>query len=407
MRLPFGFVLSASPWAAFQWPVSPSRGTGFFARLRRRLNRLAACMPRLFLLFFSADRSERGSLGSGPAAGSRRPVGGGAKPCLLVDRHGRRLTTLRVSLTSRCNLRCRYCVPAGELPQAEEGEDLNFEERLRVVRLLVRLGIRRIKLTGGEPLLDPQVLPFVAACRSLAGVEELSMTTNGLRLAPLARALAEAGLSRVTVSLDSLRADVFRDLTRGGRLDWVWQGLEAAEKAGLKPIKINCVPLREWNAHEVVELAALSLTRPWQIRFIEYMPMVEGTGLGPLDGVPTPELKARLEAAFGPLEALEATPAGPARVWRIPGARGSLGFISAVSDKFCETCDRLRLASDGFLRLCLSQPAGIALKPLLRRGADEQELFRAVLDAVWDKPEGHDFFGKKTDPSIRMSRIGG
>ena len=209
--------------------------------------------------------------------------------------------------------------------------------------------------------------------KSFPGIEELSMTTNALLLGRIAADLAEAGLDRVNISIDTLDPDRFKAMTRGGRLDLVWQGIEAADAAGLRPIKLNAVVVRDQNDHEVGDLAALTLDRAWQVRFLEIMPL-EGVGDVHDEGLVTSEeTQARLEARFGPLEPVETDPADPARLWRIPGAAGTIGFISPVSAPFCAACNRVRLTADGKLRLCLLRPDEVDLRDVMRAGADDDD----------------------------------
>jgi cyclic pyranopterin phosphate synthase len=233
------------------------------------------------------------------------------------------------------------------------------------------------------------------------------MTTNALLLGRLARDLAEAGLDRVNISIDTLDPDRFKLMTRGGRLDLVWQGIEAADAAGLHPIKLNSVVVKGQNDHEVGDLAALTFGRAWQVRFLEIMPM-EGVGeVYDENLVTSEETQARLEARFGPLVPVETDPADPARLWQIPGAAGTIGFISPVSEPFCAACNRVRLTADGKLRLCLLRPDEGDLRDLLRSGADDAELEHAIRAAIWRKPWGHGLAEGERETVRGMSQIGG
>ncbi|MGH2533879.1 MAG: GTP 3',8-cyclase MoaA [Thermomicrobiales bacterium] len=323
------------------------------------------------------------------------------------DAYGRQMTYLRISLTDRCNFRCVYCMPAVGMTFQPRAELLTDEELLRVVGICAGLGFTKLRLTGGEPTVRPHLVDLVRAMKAFPGVEDLSMTTNALLLSRIAGDLKDAGLDRVNVSLDTLDPAKFKLMTRGGRLDLVWAGLEAADAHGLTPIKINAVVLRSHNDHEVGELAALTLDRPWQMRFLEIMPL-EGVGTVHDQGLITSEeTQARLEARFGPLEPIDAPPGDPARLWRIPGAAGTIGFISPVSAPFCAHCNRVRLTADGKLRLCLLRNDEIDLRDLMRAGAGDAELEHQVRRGVWRKPWGHGLAEGDRNIGRGMSQIGG
>ena len=323
----------------------------------------------------------------------------------MQDRFGRTFKTLRVSVTDRCDLRCRYCMPPEGLSWISKENLLTLEERLRVTQLLVRLGIERIKITGGEPLLDPQLAELIKNLASLP-LKDLSLTTNGTHLESMALPLKKAGLKRITVSLDSLDTERFKSMTRGGSLKKVWKGLLAAEDAGLNPLKINCVVLRE-NQEDLIPLARLTFDHPWEIRFIEYMPVTRAVGLSRSESIPPNEVKQIFEQEFGKLEPLSGYPHAPATDFRLPWALGKIGFISSVSESFCSRCDRLRLSADGFLKLCMAHSDGLPLRPLLRAGISDESLTDHILKAVYQKPEGHAFWFKSPEPEEAMSRIGG
>jgi cyclic pyranopterin phosphate synthase len=243
--------------------------------------------------------------------------------------------------------------------------------------------------------------------KSFPGIEELSMTTNALLLGRIAGDLKDAGLDRVNVSIDTLDPAKFKLMTRGGRLDLVWQGIEAADAAGLRPIKLNSVVVRGHNDHEVHEMAALTLERRWQVRFLEIMPM-EGVGMVYDEGLVTSEeTQSHLEKRFGPLEPVETDPADPARLWKIPGAAGTIGFISPVSAPFCAACNRVRLTADGKLRLCLLRPDEVDLRDLMRAGADDAALREALRLGIWRKPWGHGIAEGERNTIRGMSQIGG
>ena len=324
-----------------------------------------------------------------------------------IDAFGRRMNYLRISLTDRCNFRCLYCMPALGMKFQPRAELLTDDELLRAVGLCARIGFTKLRLTGGEPTIRPHLVELVRGMKAFPGIEELSMTTNALLLGRIADDLAAAGLDRVNVSIDTLDPDKFKLMTRGGRLDLVWKGIEAADAAGLGPIKLNTVVLKDQNEHEVGEMAALTLDRPWQVRFLEIMPL-EGVGEVHDEGLVTSEqTQARLEARFGPLEPVAADAADPARLWRIPGAAGTIGFISPVSAPFCEACNRVRLTADGKLRLCLLRPDEVDLRDLMRAGADDDQILDRLLGGVWRKPWGHGLAEGERMTVRGMSQIGG
>jgi len=323
------------------------------------------------------------------------------------DAFGRAMTYLRISLTDRCNFRCVYCMPAIGMRFQARDELLTDEELLRLVGRFALLGVTKLRLTGGEPTIRPHLIELVRGMKAVPGITEVTMTTNGLLLGRLADDLAEAGLDRVNVSLDTLDPATFRLMTRGGRLDLVWQGIEAAEAAGLRPIKLNTVVVRGQNERELTSLAALTLDRPWQVRFLEIMPL-EGVGVIHDEGLVTSEeTQTQLEARFGPLQPIDADPADPARLWRIPGGAGTIGFISPVSAPFCAACNRVRLTADGKLRLCLLRPDEADLRDLMRAGASDAALEAAMRIAIWRKPWGHGLAEGERSTVRGMSQIGG
>lgn len=323
------------------------------------------------------------------------------------DAYGRAMTYLRISLTDRCNFRCLYCMPAVGMKFQPREEHLTDDELLRLVGLFARLGVTKLRLTGGEPTVRPRLVELVQGMKAVPGIEELSMTTNALLLGRLAGPLREAGLDRVNISIDTLDPDKFKLMTRGGRLDLVWTGIETADAVGLLPIKLNSVVIRDQNDHEVIDLARLTVDRKWQVRFLEIMPL-EGVGAVHDQGLVTSEeTQQRLESYFGPLEPVETDPSDPARSWRIKGAAGTVGFISPVSAPFCAACNRVRLTADGKLRLCLLRPDEADLRDLLRAGADDAALERRMRVAVWRKPWGHGLAEGERETIRGMSQIGG
>jgi cyclic pyranopterin phosphate synthase len=310
---------------------------------------------------------------------------------MLRDAFGRQIDYLRVSVTDRCNLRCVYCLPHADVRWQPRADLLTLPELVRTIETAAALGIRRVRLTGGEPLVRPDLPDLVRAVARLPGIDEVSLTTNGMLLERLAAPLAEAGLKRVNVSLDTLDPAKFRRLTRWGDIERVWRGLAAAERHGLTPIKLNTVVVRGLNDDELCDLARLTTTHPWHVRFIELMPVGNGGDWGP--GFP-PEAEryfslGEMLARLAPLGLAPATgPAGngPARSYRLPGAPGTVAFISPLGEHFCAACNRLRLTADGRLRPCLLQAGEVPVREALRAGEGVAAL---IGQAVANKPEGH------------------
>jgi len=321
-----------------------------------------------------------------------------------VDSFGRSIDYLRISVTDRCNLRCIYCMPPEGVPHISHSEILSYEEIRAIVQAAAQLGIRRIRLTGGEPLVRADFPELVKMLSRIDGIIELSLTTNGALLKDYARALKQAGLSRVNVSLDTLEADRFRYVTRLGELEDVLAGIEAAKEAGLHPIKINTVVMRGINDDEIPDFARLTYTEGWHIRFIEIMPFK-----GVAQPVPSVEVQQHV-SSLGRLEpCVSITGNGPASYYGLAGAKGTIGFISPLTEKsFCSRCNRIRLTPDGKLRPCLLGDDEIDLRTPLRNNASMEELKRLVLKAVASKPEHHHLKDTNDRPiERRMSQIGG
>jgi len=326
----------------------------------------------------------------------------------LLDSHDRLITYLRVSVTDRCNLRCVYCMPAEGIPLRRHEDILHYEEIERAVRVAVGMGIRFVRLTGGEPLARKGLADLVAMLRGVPGLQELSMTTNGTLLAGHARTLAEAGLDRVNISLDSLRPERFARITRLGELEDVLIGIQAAEEAGLVPLKLNTVVMRGVNDDEVIELARLTLQHPWHVRFIEPMPLGSHILWEGDRYVPASEVRQRIEAVLGPLAATQGPRGnGPARTYRLQGSLGTVGLITPWSQHFCPSCNRLRLTSDGRLRPCLLSDIEVDLRGPLRRGMGAQELRGLIQRAVELKPMCHHLWETGRWRGRAMSDIGG
>jgi GTP 3',8-cyclase len=324
----------------------------------------------------------------------------------LIDGHGRRISDLRLSVTDRCNFRCQYCMPAEGLPWLERDAVLSFEEIQRVVALLAQMGIRSVRLTGGEPLVRRD-FPRLAAMLSPL-VEDLSVTTNGYLLERDAAALVDAGINRFNVSVDSLQRDRFFAMTRRDALPRVLRGLEAlAAHPEAHPIKVNAVALRGFTEQEVIPFARFAREHPYEVRFIEFMPL-DGDRSWTRDQVlPGDEVRAAIHAVF-PLEAEPREPSATARTYRFADGAGRIGFINPVSDPFCGDCDRIRLTADGKLRTCLFSLNETDLREPLRAGASDAQLEQVVRDAVWRKELKHHVNEPGfIQPARTMSAIGG
>lgn len=320
----------------------------------------------------------------------------------MLDGLQRNIDYLRISVTDRCNLRCVYCMPEDGVAWMPHEDVLRYEEILRLARIFAGLGGRRIKLTGGEPLVRRGLPDLVAGLRAIDGIEEVTLTTNGILLAEQLPELLEAGLGGVNVSLDSVREETFCRLTRREGVERTLAGIDTCLAAGI-PTKINCVPVAA--EEDLLALAELARTRPLPVRFIELMPIGLGKGL-PRRG--EAELRALLEGAFGPLTPYsERLGNGPCRYYTLPGFQGQIGFISAVSHQFCDRCNRVRLTANGFLKTCLQYDRGVWLRPLLA-GSDEA-LTAAVAEAIRQKPAAHQFSQAAVDDGEghMMSQIGG
>jgi GTP 3',8-cyclase len=326
----------------------------------------------------------------------------------LQDSFRRTISYMRISVTDRCNLRCVYCMPPEGVPWMPHSDILTFEEVERVVRATATVGLRKIRITGGEPLVRNDLVKLISRLAAIPGIDDIAMTTNAILMSRFAESLAEAGLRRINVSLDTLRPDRFARITRGGSLDSVLRGIEAAERAGLTPIKINAVVLRGTNDDEVADLARLSLERAWHVRFIEAMPL-EGNLPVEEDGFISADEIVDALKVIGDLAPYEG-PAGngPAQYFRFPGAAGSVGVISPMTHYFCESCNRVRLTADGRLRLCLFANEEIDLRAPLRRGASQEEIVGIFQRAILGKPERHHLSVGQSNCTVKaLSEIGG
>ncbi len=338
-------------------------------------------------------------------------MGEGRRPLpLLVDGHGREHRDLRISLTDHCNLRCTYCMPAEGVPYLPRFSLLNLTELLRVVRIAVDAGITEVRLTGGEPLLRPDIVDIVsgiAAIEGPSGPVEVSMTTNGTGLARLARPLVDAGLARVNISLDTLRPDRFKEMTRRDQFEHTIEGIAAASEAGLSPVKINSVLMRGQNDDEAVDLLAWALERGHELRFIEQLPLDAGHTWTRAGMVTADEVQAALEKEYT-LEALPGRGAAPAERYLVDGGPATVGIIASVTRPFCGSCDRIRLTADGQLRNCLFATTEADLRTPLRTGASDEELAGLIRANLAAKLPGHGINEPGfLQPPRPMSSIGG
>ncbi|MEP6833071.1 MAG: GTP 3',8-cyclase MoaA [Gemmatimonas sp.] len=326
-------------------------------------------------------------------------------PVTLKDQHGRGIEYLRISVTDRCNFRCLYCMPLEGLDWLPKAEILRYEEIAEVVRQLAPLGLRRLRLTGGEPTLRPDLARLVGMLRNVSGVEDIALSTNGVHLPRLARELAAAGLTRVNISADSLRPDRVAQIARR-TLDFdLVRSATAAEDAGMGPIKINVVVMRGINDDEVADLAKLTMQHAWHVRFIELMPVGDLRALTWDHVVPSEEVLARV-ASLGPLTA-DAGPTlgnGPATYFRLPGALGTIGVITPMTHTYCGSCNRVRLTADGRLRTCLFGEHEVLLRDAIRNGESLEPLFRKALA---EKPLAHELLQMRVGGLRALSQIGG
>ncbi len=326
----------------------------------------------------------------------------------LRDGHGRLIGDLRVSVTDRCNFRCQYCMPAEGLPWLDRAEILTFEEIARIVGLLAAMGVHDVRLTGGEPLVRRELPHLVAMLSAIDRVHELSLTTNGYLLERDAEALVRAGVSRFNVSVDSLQRDRFFELTRRDALPQVLRGLELlASFPEAHPIKVNAVAIRGFTEEEAVPFAELARRTPYEVRFIEFMPLDADHNWSDDQVLSGREIRDAIDAVY-PLEPEPREPSATARVYRFADGRGKIGFINPVSEPFCSDCNRIRLTADGLLRTCLFSLTETDLRGPMREGADDRELERIIRDAVWRKELKH-HIGEPgfIQPQRTMSAIGG
>ncbi len=326
----------------------------------------------------------------------------------LIDSFNRKIEYLRISITDRCNLRCRYCMPEQGIELIPHTGILTFEEIIRVVRVFAKLGISKVRLTGGEPLVRTGVVDLIRRLGRIEGIHDLSLTTNGILLEPFAGPLFAAGLKRVNISLDSLRPERFHHIARRDAFHRVWGGIEKSLQVGFHPVKLNVVAIRGVNEDEILDFARLTMERPVHVRFIEYMPSGEHQAWKPERVLTIGQIRDEIER-LGPLSSENSEGhTGPATTYRWEGAPGRIGFISPVSRHFCDHCNRLRLTSDGKLRTCLFSDDEIDLRTYLRNGCSDRKLAELLELALMKKPEGHSInthYFKKCQRN--MSSIGG
>ncbi len=322
------------------------------------------------------------------------------------DTFQRPINYLRISVTDRCNLRCVYCMPEGGVPMMSHADILSYEEIIAVVKAATELGINKVRLTGGEPLVRMGLSELVKQLAAIDAINDISLTTNGILLAKYADELKEAGLDRVNVSLDTLNPEKFRSITRLGSLEDTLRGIEAAHDAGLEPVKINVVVMAGVNEDEIVDFARKTLEDGWHVRFIEYMPVTDG-GNGQHSLVSVADMRKHIET-LGELTPFKVSVGnGPAKYFKLPGASGTIGFITPVTEHFCYQCNRLRLTADGKLMPCLLRETEIDMRGPLREGASRDELKDLIQAAILAKPAGHQLVeggGRQHRP---FSHIGG
>ena len=323
----------------------------------------------------------------------------------MIDACGRMIRYLRISITDRCNLRCVYCMSEHGVVSLGHTNILTYEEFLRVTRLMAQLGVDSVRITGGETTVRNGWMDFIRELKEIHGIRRISMTTNGILLAPLAREAKEAGLDSVNISLDTLNPEAFHRITRLGNVEDVLRSIDACLDAGIQ-VKLNAVPSKELNSDNLTCVAELARDRDICVRFIELMPVGFGETMTP---IPTDEVQKLMEKAFGSLSPDTVKHGdGPAVYVKPNGFVGSIGFISAVSHEFCESCNRVRVTADGVLKLCLNHTGGISLRDLMRGGASDAEILSVLKDAIAKKPLHHGFnenIGDREDR--RMNQIGG
>ena len=325
----------------------------------------------------------------------------------LKDSFNRRIDYLRISVTDKCNLKCVYCTPAKGLKHFKKSDILTDEEIIRFISIAHKHGLRKVRITGGEPLLRKNIIPLISSIKKI-GISELSLTTNGLMLSKLAESLKSAGLDRVNISLDTLDAKKYKAIANGGDINLVWQSIKEAERVGLMPVKINVVPIRGINDDEILSFASLTLEKDYHVRFIELMPANSNRLWTKDKCIPSHEIM-EIISTLGTFSKFEFRGIGPSRNYRIKGAKGVVGIISPISDHFCDSCNRLRLTAVGKIRPCLFSKEEIDIRTPMRSGASDKEIDRLFLKSIQIKPEKHRLneITPSDSPVKSMSKIGG
>ncbi len=325
----------------------------------------------------------------------------------LRDPYNRRIDYLRISITDKCNLKCVYCAPAKKIKNFDKSEVLTFEEIVRFVNIVRKNGLRKIRITGGEPLMKKNITGLISSIKQ-TGIQDLSLTSNGIMLPELADELKKAGLDRVNISLDTMDPGKYRSITNGGDINRVWQAVKEAERVDLSPVKINVVPIRGLNDDEILSFASLTFEKNYHVRFIEFMPVGKNEMWRKDRCIDSKEVLERI-SAIGSLERLSFRGKGPSRNFRLKGARGVIGIISPISDHFCGVCNRLRLTINGKIRPCLFSQVEIDIKTPMRSGASDIEIEQLFYDAIKVKPQRHLLHKSAATSEFlqAMSKIGG
>ncbi|HIT91001.1 MAG TPA: GTP 3',8-cyclase MoaA [Candidatus Merdenecus merdavium] len=324
----------------------------------------------------------------------------------MKDQYGRNIDYIRVSVTDRCNLRCQYCMPAEGIEMASHDSILRYDEIIRICKILAELGVKKIKITGGEPLVRKDIIELIADIKKITGIEQVTITTNAINLKKQMKHLVEVGIDGINISLDTLNRSLFKEITRRDELPRVLEGIEEALKYDQVPIKINCVPLGR-KEQNIEDIAAFAKDHPIHVRFIEMMPIGMGKDYHFLS---EEEILKQLSKTYGTFTPYEGTLGnGPSHYYQVEDFQGKIGFISAMSHKFCHNCNRVRLTSGGFLKTCLQFETGSDLKQLLRGGASDEEIKEAIINTIHNKPKGHEFLSGKIERenNLSMYQIGG
>lgn len=324
----------------------------------------------------------------------------------MLDKFSRKIDYLRISVTDKCNLRCVYCMPKEGITYMEHEELLTFEEILRICQLAGKLGIKKIKITGGEPLVRRGIIDLIRKIKAISDIHQVTLTTNGILLDKYMDDLVEIGLDGINISLDCTGEEDYKSITRVDAFEQVIKGIETSVHSGI-PTKINCVPIKELNGNQIVKIAEIAKTYAVDIRFIELMPI----GYGKVyHSIPNEEIMELLKEEYGALESTHIKRGnGPAIYYQANGFKGNIGFISAVSHGFCDDCNRIRLTCDGLLKLCLHYNKGLSLKDLMRNGMTDEKLMECIMEAVYSKPVSHNFNGQEESEweNKKMYQIGG